>query len=223
MNQDMFGQQNDCKMGDEMEYFDSILKRHSCNEAQSSRLQVDSSLLATGAGISGTTDAMGQIAKHNLYPKPLFEKLCNKNVNLVLVATSLDKSEVVEKLKSTLDPEKSSMIPLNFDNTTNGILGKDSTQGSSQSSAAARDVSGESRKKSKEEKDERYWKRRTSNNEAAKRSRDGRKARFEWIENRIKELEVENALLRQQLDSLTRDVLEKENKEDLEETISESS
>jgi preprotein translocase subunit SecD len=115
------------------------------------------------------------------------------------------------------------MIPLKYDNNTNTISDKDNAYASCRSSTETYEANTESNgvkynvsrktnKNSEQEKDGRYWKRRTSNNEAAKKSRDARKARLEWIENRAEELELENALLRKQLDNLTQEVLDKEKK-----------
>ncbi|XP_020911159.1 thyrotroph embryonic factor [Exaiptasia diaphana] len=52
------------------------------------------------------------------------------------------------------------------------------------------------------EKDERYWKRRTRNNEAARRSRDMRRQREIEISTQCKELEKENARLKKELQKL---------------------
>lgn len=60
------------------------------------------------------------------------------------------------------------------------------------------------------EKDERYWKRRMKNNAAAKKSREAKKSRFIFMEERIKELESENAAVKEYLRVLTQKVLESE-------------
>ena len=60
------------------------------------------------------------------------------------------------------------------------------------------------------EKDEKYWKRREKNNKAAKKSRAARKNRFILMEERIKELEIENAVKRIYLRNLERSLLQKQ-------------
>lgn len=52
------------------------------------------------------------------------------------------------------------------------------------------------------EKDDKYWKRRTRNNEAARRSRDMRRQREIEISTQCKELEKENARLKKELQKL---------------------
>ena len=205
--------EEDCKVNKELERFDDILKQHSDRERQSGN-QLDCSQ----SDMVGNMDRMQPTAIRG-EPNLLLDKLHDKKINLVLVATSLDESDVVKKLESTLDPTKSNLIPLKFNHEKkshedNGIIV--STE-SHESKSELNDVKStapksprRTNKNSAQGKDGKYWKRRSSNNEAAKKSRDARKARFEWIENRTKELDVENASLRKELDNLTQEVLHKE-------------
>jgi hypothetical protein len=221
MNEEQSKTAKDCTVDTELKRFNDILMQHS---EQSGNLHVDFSrsdisIVSTGSKIN----RMQPIAISN-EPDSLLDQLHDKKINLVLVATSLDESDVVKKLKSTLDPAKASMIPLKFDTEKNsyednGILVncRASNETYESKTAESSDVkfSGpksprRTNKNSGQEKDGKYWKRRSSNNEAAKKSRDARKARFEWMENRAKELDVENASLRKQLEDLTQEVLQKE-------------
>jgi hypothetical protein len=217
MNEELIRTQKDCTVDEELEHFNKILKQHS--ERQSENVQIKQIDFPQ-------PDVVGVIRDRNkvdnlqpiAIPEPdtLLDKLHDKKVNLVLVATSLDEGDVVRKLRSTLDPAKSRMIPLKYNNNTNTISDSRSStetyQANTESNGVKYNVSRKTNKNSEQEKDGRYWKRRTSNNEAAKKSRDARKARLEWIENRAEELELENALLRKQLDNLTQEVLDKEKK-----------
>lgn len=143
----------------------------------------------------------------------LLQKLQENKVNLIVVATSLDESEIVKKLNTTLDPETCSMMPLPL--TDVGASKYRSDAGSSSEELDTEDDEAEignekvvrgkriSRKRKSElAKDTRYWKRRNSNNEAAKRSRLAKRSRFVWIEKKTKELEEENIKLAKQLKSL---------------------
>ena len=213
--------EEDWKVNKELERFDDILKQHSDQERQSGNPPIDR-MDCSQSDMVGNMDRMQPTAIRG-EPNSLLDKLHDKKINLVLVATSLDESDVVKKLESTLDPTKSNLIPLKFNHEKkshddNGILvNRRSSTESHDSKSELNDVKSSgpksprrTNKNSAQEKDGKYWKRRSSNNEAAKKSRDARKARFEWIENRTKELDVENASLRKELDNLTQEVLHKE-------------
>lgn len=159
----------------------------------------------------------------------LVMKLQESNLNLILVATSLDEDEVLQKLERTLDSETCRAIPLTFKNDRMDDVNVSSISSSvssedlqlecttakdetkSKNKENAKDLSRIAiKRKQSEEKDEKYWMRRNRNNEAAKKSREAKRARFVWIEARTKELEVENARLEEQLKMLETKVSELE-------------
>lgn len=208
--------QSDHTIDEQLKHFDKILKEHGEEHNDLTALPVTT--------IDHSRDAECHTSsKQHL----MLDKINDKKLNLVLVATSLDEKDVVTQLKNTIG---SSMIPLKF-GKCNSIcqLAMNQTAHSgrrSQASIGSQEMNTEdvtfrtsergkrTRKISEPNenaKDGKYWKRRSSNNESAKRSRDARKARLEWIEKRTKELEIENVALRQQLDSLTLEVSKMEN------------
>lgn len=158
-------------------------------------------------------------------------KLQSKQMNLILLATPMDQEEVIKKLQATLDPKTSQMIPLcgkeikNL-HTVNGTGEGDSDLLSQCSSTTDCSNDGEysidennnsidenntkisgttksyQKRKQRGVKDDKYWKRRNSNNEAAKRSREAKRQRFIWIEKRSCELEIENRELEERLEEL---------------------
>lgn len=218
MNEELLKTQKDCTVEEELEHFNKILKQHGECQSRNVHKKVDDySQSDMGADIPSKM-SMQSIATRE--PDLLLDKLHDKKVNLVLVATSLDESDVVTKLESTLDPAESSVVVLKFDDTTNDISHNDNAYATCRPSTETHEDQQErdlrrtgattTRKTSEQGTGERYRKRRTSNNEAAKKSRDGRKAHFEWTQSRIKVLEEENALLRTELDNLTQEVLDKE-------------
>ena len=185
----------------ELEHFHKILKEHGEHQAS-----------------NGDENTKQQSATSESCS--LLNNLHDKKVNLVLVATSLEESDVVKKLKTALDPEKSSMIPLNFDDSSSSSADMGQSHETDTPGVVTYDYNPDSdnvrytgtsktRRNSEPIKDDKYWKRRSSNNEAAKKSRDAKKARFEWIEIRTKELEEENASLTKELDRLTKEVSDK--------------
>lgn len=218
MSEEIFNTEKDGAVGEELAYFNTILKQHDQGQCTNMDEKPTSEYSCSKtADIPSVIDYLQPIASPEA--QTLLDSLHDKKVNLVLVATSLDENDVVRKLENTLDPTKSKMIPLTFDDNTKGISDEGDLHGSHRSSTETyegnnqtNDVKkiGPTRKKSGKEKDKGYWKRRTSNNEAAKKSRDARKARLEWMENRTKELEVENESLKKQLENLTQEVLDKQ-------------
>ena len=218
MSEEVFKTEKDGAVGEELEYFNTILNQHDQRQSTNMDKKPTSKYSCSQtADIPSVIDYLQPIGSTEA--QSLLDSLHDKKVNLVLVATSLDENDVVRKLENTLDPTKSKMIPLTFDDTTKGISDDGNLHGSHQSSSETyesnnhtNDVKklGPTQKKSGKVKDNGYWKRRTSNNEAAKKSRHARKARLEWIENRTKELEVENESLKKQLENLTQEVLDKE-------------
>ena len=227
MNEELIRTQKDCTVDEELEHFNKILKQHS--ERQSENVQIKQIDFPQ-------PDVVGVIRDRNkvdnlqpiAIPEPdsLLDKLHDKKVNLVLVATSLDENDVVQKLKGNLDPKTFSMIPLSFDENNNAVNQFNSElelMPLKRESNTDYGIKPE-RPKSKNElrskrttapqKDEKYWKRRTSNNDAARRSREAKRARFAWIQNRVNELEVENANLQKELEGLEQKVLEVEKKAD---------
>lgn len=162
----------------------------------------------------------------------LLQKLREKKVNLILVATSLDEDCILQKLKGALDAKTSRMIPLlmknddkknnvNVSKTVHDIMPEevvgeshlmngDVFQIDKRDDATTANLNAK-RKHTQDGKDDKYWKRRSSNNEAAKRSREAKRARFVWIEARSKELEVENARLEEQLETLQSKISKLEN------------
>lgn len=218
MSEELFKTGKDGAVEEELEYFDTILKQRGQRQSTNMDEKPTSECFCSQTdSIPSVIDYLQPIAPPEAHS--LLDSLQDKKVNLVLVATSLDENDVGRKLANTLDPTKSKMIPLTFDDNTKGISDEDdahsnhrSSTGTYQGNNESGDVKnlGPARNKSGKEKDKGYWKRRTSNNEAAKKSRDARKARLEWIENRTKELEVENGALKKQLEDLTQEVLDKE-------------
>lgn len=172
------------------------------------------------------SEILNKSEQHTTAPSyELLQKLQESKLNLVLVATSLDQNDVLQKLENTLDPKTNRMIPLTFkdDKKDNVDVSRildtfipDEQELSESPSASdetenSNEENSDDGKKSKrtslkrkqvQGKDEKYWKRRNSNNEAARRSREAKRARFNWIEARTKELEVENARLEEQLKTL---------------------
>ena len=181
---------------------------------------------------SSDSGALKKVEQHTLTRSyELLQKLQESKLNLILVATSLDENEVIQKLENTLDPRTCRMIPLTFKDDqmsevdVSKILGDvipgESKQESTSTCNEPENSSDEdsehntqnskrmfSKRKHGKGKDEKYWRRRNKNNEAAKRSREARRARFVWIETRTKELEVENARLHEQLKAVQKKVSE---------------
>jgi len=60
-----------------------------------------------------------------------------------------------------------------------------------------------------DEKDAAYWERRRKNNEAAKRSRDARRAKEDELAIRTSYLERENVLLRYEIEELKKELIRK--------------
>ena len=162
----------------------------------------------------------------------LLQKLREKKLNLILVATSLDEDYVLQKLKGALDTKTSRMIPLSMKNddkknnvnvsskTVHDIMpeevGEESSSIDDSSQIDKRDGARTAnlnvkRKQKQGGKDEKYWKRRSSNNDAARRSREAKRTRFVWIEARSKQLELENAKLEEQLKTLQSKISKLEN------------
>ena len=208
----------------ELDYFDEILQEHYKEPAVTPNDTTDSTV----------TDKC--FPDFTAYKKPqlhlrqvsrscmLLQKLQEKKINLILVATSLDNNDLVQKLEGSLDPNTSSMIPVSYDpnnNATNQVnsdlrldsLKREDSTDDIKNSAGSNQCKKQfdSKLTNAHEKDEKYWKRRTSNNEAARRSREAKRARFLWIQKRTKELEVENASLQKELEILNRKVLKRKN------------
>ncbi|XP_028406664.1 uncharacterized protein LOC114529111 [Dendronephthya gigantea] len=206
----------------ELEYFNQIL-----NEQYDKPTSSESS--------TAMEENLSDLIEENMKPQSisqdtcqLLQKLQRKRVNLVLVATSLEESDVVQRLKSSLDPLTSSMIPLSFEESKSVGVDRDHpgfelASIKHEGEAEAEDGKNTERySKGKQQlgfqetiskpKDAKYWKRRSSNNEAARRSREAKRIRFIWIQNRTKELEIENSSLQKELKILEQKVLEQENK-----------
>lgn len=219
MNQEFFDQEgNNYFTHAELEYFDQILQEH----------YEEPTVTPNETTQSTATDKY--FPDFTVYKKPhllsrscmLLQKLQEKKINLILVATSLDNNDLVQKLEGSLDPKTSSMIPVSYNpnnNVTNQV-NSDSKLGSlkRENNTGDKNIPARSDQCKKQfgsklmnthEKDEKYWKRRTSNNEAAKRSREAKRARFLWIQKRTKELEVENASLQKELEILNTKVLKR--------------
>lgn len=136
----------------------------------------------------------------------LLKKSKEKKFNLLLIATSLDEHEIAQKLQDNLRPDSYSMLPIALDITDedefNSLKRKLSNMDKESLIAAIQNCTGnflDSARNDLQERNEKYWKRRNSNNEAARRSREAKRARFSWIQKRSKELEVENENLRKEL------------------------
>ena len=224
INEELFGVESNYFVHAELSYFDRILQKHYDGPIGTGNETIEYTALDAENDMLGFP--MNTKPQYNLQEadSQLLQKLQQNKVNLVLVATSLDESDVVQKLKGSLDPETSSMIPLVFDEKNNAVDQEPSSEPASPNCESNTDFSETSeendpgtkqlcsRKARAQLKDEKYWKRRTNNNEAAKRSREAKRARFVWIENRTKELDVENENLHQQLKRLEHKVLEMEKK-----------
>lgn len=223
LNQEFFGtQSNNYFIYSELDHFDQILQKH-YEEPTANETIGYSALDQDLSGPKG--DKKSQLNLRQVSCQ-LLHKLQEKRVNLVLVATSLDENDVVQKLKSSLDPETYSMIPLSFDESNNTV--NNQVNSISELASIKRESNTDyakpnpkvpnesknlcSKKTTAQQKDEKYWKRRTSNNEAARRSREAKRAHFIWIQNRTKELEVENANLHKELKNLEQKMLEREKK-----------
>jgi hypothetical protein len=212
-SEDFFGlQSNNCFIHAELDYFDQILKEHYTEPTYTRNETKDYQALDNNF-LDISVNKKPQL-NLNMVSNQLLQKLQEKSVNLVLVATSLDENYVVQKIKGSLDPQTSSMIPLSFDekydytNQLNSTSGLASLKRESKTNYSMTEDKSKKFSSSKLQKDEKYWKRRTSNNEAARRSREAKRSRFTWIQNRIKELEVENANLQKELNSLEQKVLQ---------------
>lgn len=219
INQEPFGIQNSSYfVPTDVDYFDEVLlEGHYADRSLSETI-----------GYSVLDKKLSATLKENKKPQlnlrqvscQLLQKLREKRVNLVLVATSLDENDVVQKLKGSLDPGTTSMIPISFNENNNDINNENSGVGSvkikrenetdfAPNSHRSNQVKNElrSKKTTPHQKDEKYWKRRISNNEAARRSREAKRTRYIWIQNRTKELEVENVSLQNELSCLQQKVL----------------
>ncbi len=225
MSQDFFGaQSNNFFIHAELDYFDQILQEHF--EDPTKTLNETKDYLALAENLSGLKGDKKPQLNLRQAPCQFLQKLQKKRINLVLVATSLDENDVVQKLKGNLDPKTFSMIPLSFDENNNAVnqfnseLELMSLKREGNTDYGIKPERPESKNKLRPkrttapQKDEKYWKRRTSNNDAARRSREAKRARFAWIQNRVNELEVENANLQKELEGLEQKVLEAEKKAD---------
>ena len=201
----------------ELDYFDQILQEHYKEPTSRSLSETKDHIASDNNCLSGLqVNNKPQLGIRQVSDQ-LLQKLQEKRVNLVLVATSLDENDVVQKLSGSLDPQTSSMIPLSFDENNKSVnqlnFGLGALKGESNVNTKNRDNKHKDQIKHKcasaaQQKDEKYWKRRTSNNEAARRSREAKRSRFVWIQKRTKELEIENLRLQKELKSLERKVLE---------------
>lgn len=219
MNEDSVNTHKDLILDEQLQQFNQILRQHSEFQSTEGQKAADFPKYNVVADIPNIVDhPQPVIATEN--PNTLEGKTQDKKINLVLVATSLEESDVMKKLKCTFDSARSSMIPLKFDDVIhvsdkqNAPLSHLSFNEASKDDAKSDDdkLSKSKGKNRKPEKDKnaRYQKQRSSNNEAAKKSRDARKTRFQWIEERAKALERENEILRKELEDLKNKVLEKE-------------
>ncbi|XP_033733783.1 uncharacterized protein LOC117322927 [Pecten maximus] len=120
--------------------------------------------------------------------------------------------ESTPKSSTHASPPSSSAISSNNDRISNGSMNSSPSIGSSPplfsvpSSSIGMDITASGRKRPKtlpeEQKDEAYWERRRKNNDAAKRSRDARRAKEDQIAIRAALLEQENLKLRVEVAAL---------------------
>ncbi len=162
--------------------------------------------------------------ERNLSNLPLIsyiqEQLQGQKIKLLLLTTSSDNDKVAEELKRGLEVEENKMIPFaNNDTSSEGMYDLQESRCSLLSEQANVRVlefevadkgnnlqtlkQSRLKRVREEEKDERYWKQRMKNNAAAKKSRAARKNRVAFMEQRIKELEVENTEKKEFLKYLT--------------------
>lgn len=217
MNQDVFDTEgNNYFTHAELDYFDQILQadyeESTITPNETMHNPVTDKCFPDFTVYKKPQLPFGQVSKSCM----LLQKLQEKKVNLVLVATSIDNNDLMQKLKDSLDPKTSSMIPVSYDpnnNATNqvnsglklGSLKRENSTDMIEDHAESNQCKKQST--NAHDKNEKYWKRRTSNNEAARRSREAKRARFLWIQKRTKELELENANLQKELEILNRKVL----------------
>ena len=216
MSQELFTTEKESIVGKELLFVDRILSEYSDGRASRDLLRCANYFPVVMGARNSTLDYREPTMA------PAADSMLLKNINLELVATSFDEKDVVEKRKGTLVPTKFGIILRKFEDSTNGSsdkIGKhlsnsrddNCTAQGDKYSASGDDVRPTGTKRVREEdKDEKYWKRRTRNNAAAKKSRDAKKLRFDWFEKRAKELEAENASLREHIQILTQEFLEKE-------------
>ena len=218
ISEELFGtQNNNYFIHAELDYFDRILQEHYKEPTTRSLSETKDHITLDNNCLSGLQATKKPQLDLRQVSDQLLQKLQEKRVNLVLVATSLDENDVVQKLSGSLDPQTSSMIPLSFDENKKSVKqlnfgsGTQKREGNVNTKNRVNKHKDEIKHKCASEaqqKDEKYWKRRTSNNEAARRSREAKRSRFIWIQKRTKELEIENVRLQKELQSLEKKVLE---------------
>lgn len=232
MNEELLGIQDNSTVGEEeMQYVNDLLQ-FSYKEHDNNPKSLLESIYCSELGENQNSVIESDESTENTESKPtqdsmkLIENLQKNDLNLLLLATSLSEDLIRKKLHESLDSDSFSLIPIPLDNNSKSkansqidvclnlaslIDGKCKSKSNSRFlNLCAKQL--KSKRKSESEKDEKYWKRRRSNNEAARRSREAKRARLCWIQDRTKELEVENELLREELLKLEEKVLAAENK-----------